>query len=111
MRVVLCLTTCPDRAGALRIAATLIEERLAACVNVLPGVSSVYRWRGAVEQSEELQLFIKTTHAQLAALQTRLRELHPYAAPEPIVLDVADGFPAYLAWVGECVATDSMAAT
>lgn len=99
MDVVLCLTTCPDRDSALSLARTLIEERLAACVSVLPGVTSLYTWQGAMEQADELQLFIKTTRTNLPALKSRLPELHAHEVPELIVLDVVDGSPAYLAWV------------
>jgi len=99
MDVVLCLTTSPDRESALSLARTLIEERLAACVSVLPGVISLYTWQGAVEQADELQLFVKTTRANVPALKARLLELHAHEVPELIVLDVVDGSPAYLAWV------------
>ncbi len=106
MSVLLCLTTCPDRESALRLAAALVEERLAACVSILPGVRSVYRWLDVVEQTEELQLFIKTTQARLGSLQSRLPELHPYDVPELIVLDATGGLPAYLDWVQACVTPD-----
>jgi len=99
MDVVLCLTTCPDRASARSLARTLIEERLAACVSVLPGVTSHYTWQGSLEEADELQLFIKTTRTNLAALKARLPELHLHGVPELIVLDVVDGLPAYLAWI------------
>jgi len=101
--IFVCLSTCPDAATAQRIAATLVEERLAACVNLLPGLRSVYRWRGAVEQADEVLLLIKTTHARLDALQARLPQLHPYELPELVAVEVAGGLPAYLDWItGAC---------
>ena len=103
MSVLLCLCTCPDADSASTIAATLVEERLAACVNQLPGLRSVYRWLDAVEQADEVLLLIKTTHAQLAALQVRLPQLHPYELPELVAVEVAGGLPAYLDWIaGAC---------
>jgi periplasmic divalent cation tolerance protein len=94
------LTTLGADADAAAIARTLIEERLAACVNILPAMTSVYRWRGKVEQDREQQMVIKTASERVDALQARLRELHPYELPEFLVLG-ATGSEAYLAWVGE----------
>jgi periplasmic divalent cation tolerance protein len=94
------LTTVGADADAAAIARTLIDERLAACVNILPAMTSVYRWQGKVEQDREQQLVIKTASDRVAALQARLRQLHPYELPEFLVLD-ATGSDAYLAWVGE----------
>ena len=99
--VVLVLTTLGASADADAFARTLVEERLAACVNVLPLMSSTYRWKGAVERDDERQLVIKTTGARVAALQERVRELHPYETPEFLVLPVAGGSDAYLGWVEE----------
>lgn len=110
MSVLLCLTTCPDRTTAQLLAMALVEERLAACVNILPGLLSVYRWRDAIEQQEELQLFIKTTPARLESLQSRLAELHPYDIPEFLVFDAAGGLSPYLEWVHACVAPASVEA-
>ena len=98
---VLVMTTLPADADASVFARTLVETRLAACVNLLPGMDSVYRWEGAVEQERERQLVIKTTRARIAALWERVREVHPYEVPEFIVLSIADGNEAYLKWVGE----------
>lgn len=95
----LCLATAPDRTVAERIARALVEERLAACVNLLPGVTSVYRWQGAVETAGEVLLLAKTVPAQLEALTARVAELHPYEVPEVIALDVSGGLPAYLQWI------------
>jgi periplasmic divalent cation tolerance protein len=94
------LTTLGADADAASIARTLIDERLAACVNILPPMTSVYRWQGKVEQDREQQVVIKTASDRVAALQARLRQLHPYELPEFLVLD-ATGSEAYLAWVGE----------
>jgi len=96
-----CFSTCPDAATAERIARALVEDRLAACVNVLPGVRSVYRWDGAVVTDDEVLLMIKTTGVRLPALRDRLLALHPYDTPELIALPVADGLPAYQQWIAE----------
>jgi periplasmic divalent cation tolerance protein len=96
------LTTLGADADANALAQALVDERLAACVNVLPPMTSTYRWKGAVEQEREQQLVIKTSRARVAALQARLRQLHPYELPEFLVLDAA-GSEAYLAWIHENV--------
>ncbi|MBE2211966.1 MAG: divalent-cation tolerance protein CutA [Xanthomonadaceae bacterium] len=101
MSVLICLTTCPDRDTADRIASALVEERLAACVNCLPGIHSTYRWQGAVHRDDELLLLIKTTRDRMDALRTRLVTLHPYELPELLAVESADGLPAYLDWVRE----------
>jgi periplasmic divalent cation tolerance protein len=97
--LLVCLCTCPDFGTADAIAQALIEERLAACVNLLPGATSIYRWEGRIERSDEVQMLIKTTLSRLEALQTRLCALHPYDVPELIVLEAVGGLPAYLHWV------------
>jgi periplasmic divalent cation tolerance protein len=96
------LTTIGSETDALRLARTLVDERLAACVNVLPVMVSVYRWKGTVEQDKEQQVVIKTSSDRLPALETRLRQLHPYELPEFLVLEV-EGGAAYQAWVRESV--------
>ena len=101
MPVLLCFNTCPDPATAERLATLLVEERLAACVQVLPGLRSVYRWQGALERSEEVLLLIKTTPECYPALQARLPEVHPYELPELVAVEACDGLPAYLHWVAE----------
>jgi len=98
------LTTFGDADTARRVAAALVEERLAACVTMMPGVESCYRWEGRVERSTEVLCLCKTTAAAWPALQRRLNELHPYEVPEMICLPVTGGWPAYLDWVGENVA-------
>lgn len=96
LRVV--LTTMPDTDAAVALARTLVEERLAACVNVLPAMRSLYRWEGAVHEDAERQLVIKTAEPQLPALEARLRALHPYDVPELLVL-AADAAATYGAWL------------
>jgi periplasmic divalent cation tolerance protein len=98
--VAIVLTTLGADADAATLARTLVDERLAACVNILPVMTSVYRWQGKVEQEREQQMVIKTSSDRVAPLQARLRQLHPYELPEFLVLD-ATGSEAYLAWVGE----------
>jgi periplasmic divalent cation tolerance protein len=94
----LCLATAPEKSAA-ELARALVTERLAACVNIVPGVRSIYRWEGAVEESAEVLLLAKTTPEQREALEARLRELHPYECPELLVLDVRSGIEEYLGWV------------
>lgn len=91
--------TCPDPETGESIAGRLVEERLAACVNVVPGLRSVYRWRGAIEVDAEVLLLIKTTAARFDALRERVRELHPYEVPEIVATTVVQGSDAYLQWV------------
>ncbi len=95
----LLLSTLPSAEEADRIAALLVEERLAACVQSMPGLTSVYRWAGKAERSTELLLLIKSTRA--AECQVRLAELHPYDLPEILELAVDGGLPAYLGWAAE----------
>lgn len=97
--VVLC--TCPDDRTARDVAAALVEEQAAACVNIVPGLRSVYRWQGAVEEDEELLLLIKTTAASYPAVERIIRARHPYDVPEIIAASLAAGLPAYLSWIGE----------
>jgi periplasmic divalent cation tolerance protein len=97
--VVLILTTVPAAARADAIARSLVDERLAACVNVLSPMTSFYRWQGKIEQEEERQIVIKTTRDRVASVQTRLRDLHAYEVPEFLVLAVSDGSTGYLDWV------------
>ena len=93
------LSTCPDMTTAQRLARTLVEESLVACVNVLPAVWSIYRWNEAVQSDEETLMIIKTTAERLVAARERLVALHPYELPEVVALPVADGHHPYLAWV------------
>lgn len=105
VHIVFC--TCPDPSTASRIADALVGERLAACVNVLPGVQSVYRWQGAVERADEVLLLAKTTAARLDALKDRVLELHPHELPEVIAVEAVGGLGAYLDWVAAETALES----
>jgi periplasmic divalent cation tolerance protein len=98
-QLVLMLTTMPDDERAEALARTLVDERLAACVNVLAPMTSIYRWKGVVAREPERQLVIKTTRAKVAELETRIRALHPYELPELLVVAVDGGSEAYLGWV------------
>ena len=100
----LILVTASPRAEAKRIAHALVEERLAACVNLIGGIHSVYRWRENVETADEMLLLIKTVAGQVETVRTRILELHSYEVPEFLVLEVADGSSAYLDWIASSVA-------
>ena len=98
---IIVLTTYPIDTDADSLAATLVEERLAACVNILPPMRSVYRWKDAIERADERQIVIKTTKARLTALEARIRTLHPYDVPEFVVLPIESGSADYLSWLAE----------
>lgn len=95
------LVTCGSRQEAETIARDLVERRLAACVNLLPGVTSVYRWQGAIEADEEVLLIAKTQRARFSALAERVKELHSYDLPEVIGAPIEAGLQAYLDWIDE----------
>lgn len=95
----LILSTSPDRESAERIAGALVTERLAACVNIVPGIRSVYHWKGTLQSSEEHLLIIKAPSGHYATIQKRLLELHPYELPEIVAVPIAEGLPAYLSWL------------
>ncbi len=95
--VVLCNT--PTMALAEQIASQLVEQRLAACVNILPGIQSLYRWQGAIQRDQEVQLQIKTRASHYPALQQVIVELHSYSTPEILGVALATGLPAYLSWL------------
>jgi|ERR1700685_334687 len=99
--VVLC--TFPNEQEALRIGSALVEARLAACVNILPAIRSIYRWKGEVEHADEIPLLIKTTQPGFPALRDRIQELHSYETPEIIAVPVVDGLADYLGWIREQV--------
>lgn len=94
--------TCPDQASAERIAETLVTERVAACVSILPGVRSIYRWDDQISRDTEVLMLIKTTAARLSDLMRRIEALHPYDVPELIAQPVSDGLAPYLQWVRTC---------
>lgn len=91
--------TAPDVETASRIARALVEERLVACVNLVPGVRSIYRWEGALQQDSEVLLVVKTRADRAAAIADRVAELHPYELPELVMLPAVGGSLAYLDWV------------
>lgn len=99
METLIVITNCPDEETANAIALAVVEERLAACVNILPRVQSIYRWQGSVESAAEIPLLIKTSSRHYPALEARITALHPYDVPEIIALPVVRGLPAYLNWV------------
>lgn len=95
----LVMTTCGTRDVADRLARALVERRLAACVNVVPAVSSTYRWQGKIERDDEVLLLIKTVHTQLAAIEHTINAIAGYELPELVAVDIAGGSSAYLDWV------------
>ncbi len=99
----LMLTTTASREEADTIASALVSRRLAACVNIVGPIASVYRWKGEVERSEEFLLLIKSTEAQRRAIQETLRELHSYEVPELISLSIEAGLESYLDWIAASV--------
>lgn len=101
MSVQLVLCTCPTREVAAGLARSLVEQRLAACVNLLPGVQSVYRWQGGIHTDEEVLLLIKTHALRLEALKAHVLAQHPYELPEILVVQVDSGLDRYLQWIGD----------
>lgn len=106
-RACVLLASAPDEATAARIARTLVDEQLVACVSRVPGAVSIYRWQGVTEETREVILFAKTTEEASVRATERLRELHPYECPEVLVLDVTGGFPPYLLWLQDSVHSSS----
>ena len=102
----LILCTCPDAACAEKLAHALISEKLAACVNILPGVSSVYEWQGQIETAQEHLLLIKSHQDRYAAIEATLKRLHPYQLPEIIAVAIERGSLDYLKWINTCLAID-----
>jgi len=100
-KIILVLTNLPDRASAQRVADALIENRTAACVNIMAECNSVYRWQGKIETASEVPLLIKTTRAAYPRLEATIRAHHPYELPEIIAVPVDAGFPGYLQWVAQ----------
>jgi periplasmic divalent cation tolerance protein len=95
----LVLCTCPDLDTAQRLAEGLVDRQLAACVNIIPGLTSVYRWQGQRESAAELLLLIKTRRERYAELQAAITSLHPYELPEVIAVPIERGLPGYLGWI------------
>jgi periplasmic divalent cation tolerance protein len=103
----LVLTTCGSRDVADRLAGTLVERRLAACVNVLPGVGSIYRWQGQIERDDEILVLIKTAQHRLPAIEESIRQISGYELPEIVAVDIAGGGADYLAWLADAVGGES----
>jgi periplasmic divalent cation tolerance protein len=103
------MTNLPDETVARSVATTLVTEKLAACVNILPGVQSVYCWQGRVEQANEVTLVVKTSREAYSALEQRLVAIHPYEVPEIVAMPAVAGLPAYLDWVRQEVQRDGNA--
>ena len=99
------LITCPDQSTARALAGALVSERLAACVNLVPGVESVFWWEGRVDRTQEVLLIVKTTSRRLAALTKAVKQRHPYQVPEILALPVVSGYPPYLAWMRDSLRT------
>jgi len=100
---IVALSTCGSAEEAAAVARGLVEGRFAACVNIVSGVRSIYRWQGAVEDAAEWLLVIKTTRARFPELAAELRRLHSYEVPELVALPILDGLEPYLAWLGASV--------
>lgn len=96
-------STFADAETARKAARALVEEKLAACANILPQVESIYRWLGRIETNAEVMVLFKTTREKYPAFEQRLRALHPYEVPEIVALDIAAGIPAYLDWIADSV--------
>ena len=103
---VVVLTTVPADVDAEQIATRMVDERLAACVNILPVMRSIYRWKQQVDQDDERQLIIKTTHERIRELEALIRKLHPAEIPEFVVIPISTGSADYLAWMAESTTTD-----
>lgn len=111
MQPIVVLCSCPDRELAERIAHSLVEHHLAACVSLLPGLRSVYRWQGQVQSADEVLLLIKSRVGCLEELKVHVLMLHPYELPEIIAVDVGSGLDRYLDWIGECTGADARVGT
>ncbi|MGD2119820.1 MAG: divalent-cation tolerance protein CutA [Chromatiales bacterium] len=97
--------TCPDIATAEKISRQLVEAKLAACVNMLPGVTSIYAWQGKIEQSAEVLLLIKSVQERFVQISALIEDIHPYELPELIAVSIMDGLPGYLDWIKQCTTT------
>ena len=100
-KILLALSTFPDRETAQRISNQLVTEKFAACANVLPAMESIYRWKGKIESGNEALVFFKLSEDRQSAFQEKLRSLHPYEVPEIIFVPITGGLPEYLRWVVE----------
>ena len=100
MQIVFC--TCPDHISAEKIARLLVEDQLAACINIVPGITSIYAWEGQIESSQEHLLIIKAGSLNYQAIETAIHKHHPYQLPEIIAIPVERGLPEYLNWIESC---------
>jgi periplasmic divalent cation tolerance protein len=100
---VVVLSTAPSAEKAAALAHALVGEKLVACVNLVPGVRSIYAWEGKVQDESEILMLMKTRRDRVEALLARLPELHPYQTPELVVVELTAGLPAYLTWIDACV--------
>ena len=99
-QIILC--TCPDQDTAEKLARLLVSDRLAACVNILPGLSSIYLWQGQITSAQEYLLLIKADKSAYQAIETSLKIHHPYELPEIIAVPIENGLPEYLHWIDSC---------
>ena len=99
----LVLCTCPDQETAEELARILLNKKCAACINILPGVISLYTWENKIEKTQEHLLLIKSTRAQFSTIQEMIVQHHPYELPEIIAVPITDGLPDYLHWIDTCV--------
>ena len=100
-KIVLALSTFPDRETAQRISNQLVSEKFAACANILPSIESIYRWKGKLETGNETLVFFKLSEDRQSDFQNKLRSLHPYEVPEIVFVPISGGLPEYLRWVAE----------
>jgi periplasmic divalent cation tolerance protein len=100
-QILLAISTFPDADTASRVAQTLVEEKFAACANLIPAVQSIYRWKEKIETAGEVIVFFKTIQDRQAAFEEKLRSLHPYEVPELIFVEIDSGSPDYLRWVSD----------
>jgi periplasmic divalent cation tolerance protein len=104
-QVIVTLCTCPDKECAEKIAQLLVSGALAACVNILPNIRSVYSWQGQIESAEEHLLIIKSSYQGYQAIESAIRSQHPYELPEIIAVSVEQGLPEYINWIHSCHAS------
>jgi len=103
-KVIMVFATCPDTALARQFGQHLVGTGMAACVNVVPGASSIYRWQGEIQEDQEVMMIIKTVHERLAEITAWIQQNHPYDLPEVVAVPVEDGLNGYLQWVKDAVA-------
>ena len=100
------LVTVPNKEEGVRIAESLVSQRLAACVNIIPGIQSIYRWEGRIARDEESLLMIKTTSQRFPDLELQVRKLHSYTTPEVVAVEIRQGSAAYLNWLRDSTLPD-----